>query len=80
MSDSLKNLLSKKDFSAPPEISIIKDYVKKHFDDEVLVTVQPQQIIIGVKSASLAGALRIELHKLQELCKTDKRLTIRISS
>ncbi len=79
MATNLGDLLDKSKFAEPPEIKQIKGYVREQFKAEVEVAVGPKQIIIGVHSAALAGALRLHLHQLQELCETDKRLVIRIS-
>jgi hypothetical protein len=78
MADSIADLLSKRDFEEPPEVRIIKDFIRKRFDDDVSVSIQQHQIIIGVPSSALAGALRMHLHELKRLCTTDKRLLIRI--
>lgn len=78
MSDSLGNILGKKDFSEPPEIQEIKKFVSDRFSQTPSVKLTESAIIITVSSASLAGALRPELHKLQEQLDTKKRLVIRI--
>ncbi len=78
MTDSIGDLLPKGRFEEPPEVRVIKEFVQKKFRQPVGVTVQPAQIIIQVKSAALAGALRVHLHELQELCQTEKHLVIRI--
>lgn len=79
MSDSIADLLSKRDFDEPPEVRIIKDYVRKQFNVEVSVTIQQQYILIGVSSSALAGALRMHLHDLKKLTVSNKRLVIRIA-
>lgn len=79
MAESLADLLRKRDNEEPPEVGIIKNFVRKRFDADAAVTVQPRQIIINVKGSSLAGALRMQLHELKRLCDTEKRLIIRIS-
>jgi hypothetical protein len=78
MSDSIADLLSKRDFEEPPEVRVIKDYVRKQFSVDVSVLIQQQYIIIGVTSSALAGALRMHLHELQKLVISNKRLVIRI--
>lgn len=80
MSNSLGDILAKKDFSAPDEIEVIKAFVLDKFDQEPSIKIAGENIIITVSSASLAGALRPELHKLQEQLDTSRRLVIRISS
>lgn len=78
MANSLQELLQNKNFDEPPEIKIIKDFLRTHYNSDCDVTVQPQLIVIAVKGAGLAGALRVRLHDLKTLCNTDKRLMIRI--
>jgi plasmid maintenance system antidote protein VapI len=78
MTDSIGDLLPKNKYEEPPEVRIIKDFVMEKFQQPIGVTVQSAQIIIHVKSAALAGALRVHLHELQELCQMDQKLVIRI--
>jgi hypothetical protein len=78
MTDSLADLLKKRQHNEPPEISVIKQFLNDRFQATGTITIRDKQIIIGVSSAALAGTLRMHLHELQELCKTDKRLVIRI--
>ncbi len=76
--DNLRDLLPSRKFNEPPEIKIIKKFVRDKFDEDVGIDVRPKQIIIAAPNAALAGALRMHLHELSDLCKTDKRLSIRI--
>lgn len=78
MADSLQSLLAGRGMIEPPEIKQIQDFVETEFKVTPHVTVSAKQIIIGVKSAALAGALRPLLPQIYEVCKTDKRLVIRI--
>lgn len=78
MTDSLADIFRQQRFEEPPEIVIIKDFIHEKFQSTASVTVRTNQIVIGVSSAALAGALRMYLHELQELCQTEKRLVIRI--
>lgn len=77
MSDSLGDLLARRDFDEPPEIRAIKDYVRRYYDAEVRVTVQPHTIIVSARSAGLIGSLRLNLPKLQQAAGTDKRIMLR---
>lgn len=67
-----------KRFDEPAEVLVIKTFVHMHYKAECQVSMHPSQIVIVVKGASLAGALRMRLHELQTLCQTEKRLAIRI--
>ena len=78
MADSLGDLLQAKNFEEPEEVLIIKNFLRENYNSDCTVTMAQNQIIIGVKGASLAGTLRMRLHELQALCQTKKRLVIRI--
>lgn len=78
MAQSIKNILGGNTFSEPEEIRIIKNFVQEHYQSEAQVTVRKTDILIGVRSAALASALRPQLFELKERCKTDKRLVLRI--
>ena len=80
MAESLGDLLTRKNLREPPEIVVIKTFVYENFKADCQVTLQTRQIVITVRGASLAGALRMRLHELQALCQTDKRLILRIAS
>lgn len=79
MTDSIGDILPKGRYDEPPEVKIIKDFVMSKFQQPVNVIIQQTNIVIQVKSAALAGALRGQLHIIQDKCQTDKRLIIRIS-
>lgn len=75
---SLQDILGTKDFDQPPEIDVIKTFVRKKFSSDVGVTVQAYSITITTASASLAGSLRPHIHKLKKELETDKKIFIRI--
>lgn len=79
MTNSLADILAGRKAEQPPEIAIIKQFLQDNWRADCSITMQADQIVIQVKSAALAGALRPKLHELQELCSTTKRLVIRIS-
>lgn len=79
MSDSIADLLAKKNFGEPTEVQVIKHFLKENFRSDCQVSIKPNQIIINVAGAALAGTLRLRLHELQALCQTEKRLVIRIT-
>lgn len=78
MADSLFNILARKDFSEPPEIAAIKQYITDQFGADSEVIPREREIIITVPSAALASTLRFHVRKIQESAKTHKRLVIRI--
>jgi len=78
MSHALSDILGDRFDPEPPEIVVIKKYVKDNFSQTVAVAVRDRQLIITTQSSALAGALRPHLYKLKQLCSTDKQLLVRI--
>ncbi len=78
MSESLKDILQRRDDGQPTEIKIIKEFVQKRFQSEANVTMNKQQIVITVRGAALAGTLRLHILELQNALKTTKKLLIRV--
>ena len=76
--DNLADILQRKDFDEPPEVRAIKDYVRRYYDADVKVTLQPHAIVVSARSAALIGSLRLNLPKLQNAASTDKRIMLRI--
>jgi hypothetical protein len=76
--NSLQDILADRFDEEPDEIKTIKKYVLNEFKTKVAVGVHGKQLIISVPSSALAGALRPHLYKLKNICKTEKRLVIRI--
>jgi hypothetical protein len=77
--DSIKDVLTRKDFEQPDEIRQIKDFVKSKFNEEPAVKITKNSIIISVSSAALAGALRPHLHHLDKELGGNKKLLIKIN-
>jgi hypothetical protein len=78
MADSLFSILNSKDFDEPPEVRAIKEYVRRNYDTDVNITMQPHSIVVAARSAALIGSLRMNLPKLQEAASTDKRIIFRV--
>lgn len=78
MTTSINDLLKDRTRDEPPEIAIIKKFVQTEFGESCSVQFHENQIIIGVSSASLAGALRLRLHELQTEIGVTRHLSIRI--
>ena len=76
--DSLNDVLGRKDFTEPPEMSVIQAYAQREFQAMVGVQVRERDIVISVPNAALANTLRLRTIELKKLCKTDKRLVFRI--
>lgn len=77
--EHLGDILAGRHIDEPAEVQIIKRFVREQFKTSTTVTIQPQQIIINVRGAALAGALRPRLPEIKRLCATEKRLVLRIN-
>ena len=78
MTESLFDILSRKDFDEPSEMTAIKQYVQEHFQVAVEVIVRERDIIVSAPSAALVGTLRFHVPKLRAAAKTHKRIVLRI--
>lgn len=76
--DGLGDILARRDLDEPPEVRAIKDYVRRYYDADVKVTMQPHTIVVAARSAALIGSLRANLPKLEAAAATDKRILLRI--
>jgi hypothetical protein len=76
--DSIGDLLDSFKHDEPPEVAILKQYISDAFDAPAAITVQETTIIITVRSAALANALRLRTTALRGACDTTKRLVFRI--
>ena len=76
--ENIADILANRKPQEPEEIRIIKQFMQDTFQQPVGITVHQRQIVITVKGAALAGALRPCLPQIKRLCGTDKRFVIRI--
>lgn len=77
--DGIADILGQKDFDVPPEVRAIKDYVKRHYDREVSVTMQQRTILISARSSGLIATLRLNVRALEKAASTEKKLVFRVS-
>jgi hypothetical protein len=75
--DSLQDILGKKNFTPPDEISVIKDYIKRRYDSPARVKVEKSAIIVSVPSSALAATIYLERQTLIEHCNIKQRLVVR---
>lgn len=77
--DSLQDLLARRRPDEPPEIQIVKNFVRQKFGEPVGVRVTEREIIVTVGSGSLASAVRSHTVELLRQCGAPtKRLVLRI--
>jgi len=78
MSESLSDILLRRDDNEPPEIAAIKKFVMERFNENVSISIRNKQMIILANNASLAGSLRMHIVDLQKITKNKFRILIRI--
>lgn len=77
--ESIFDLLSNRIPDEPPEIKIVKQYVRDNFRENAVVTARDKDIVVTVRSGSLAASLRMRTSEIKrQLGKSDKRLIFRI--
>lgn len=80
MEDIGSILSGKRPPQTPPEITVIKTYVREQLDEPCSVRISQSTIQIIVSHGTIATELRSHLVSLQEQLATDKRLRISIGS
>lgn len=78
MTDSLADILGRKSHNVPYEITAIKAFMQKEYDQEVGLSMNKTQIVVVVPNGSLASTLRMRLPDLQNAARTKLRIVIRI--
>jgi len=78
MSDSIGDVLGKRRYDEPPELTIVRDFVRAHYGEVPKLKISQNSIIIYVSNSALAGSLRMRLHTLKTKINSDKKLIIRI--
>jgi hypothetical protein len=76
--DSLQELLSRYDPKEPEEIAAVKRYIFDEFGEKPTVGIHGDTLVITVRSASLANALRLRLLSLQKVANTKRKIMFRI--
>ncbi|MCX6727449.1 MAG: hypothetical protein NTX11_01385 [Candidatus Saccharibacteria bacterium] len=78
MSESLKDILTRRSDPEPPEIAKIKKFVLDRFNVQVAVAVARNQVVITASNAALAGSLRMHTVELRKILGPKTKLIIRI--
>jgi hypothetical protein len=78
--DNISDLLAKKNISEPPEIRIIREYIKQKYDEDVSVKLDINKIVIFAKNSALANSIRMNIPEIQKICDTEKRIVIYLNN
>ena len=75
--DSLQDILSKKNFAPPDEITVVKDYVMRRYKRPCSVRLERGALILSVRGSGLAATLQLERQTLIKACNLKQKLVIR---
>jgi hypothetical protein len=78
--ESLAEILSRKQFKAPDEVTSLKAYIEKHFDVKPKITVRGKNLILSVPNSALAGTLQMKKPNIIKACNLKSQLIIRVGS
>jgi len=78
MTDSLSDILGKREYSEPPEVAMIKDFVKAEIGETPKVSVSHGNFIVQISSSAAAGNLRYKLFQLQRSIGHAHKIIIRV--
>lgn len=79
MGSSLGDIMKDRNYSEPPEVQAIKDFVNNEVGIVPAVAVTKNSFIVTLPSAAAAGTLRFRLFQLQRQLGHDRRIIIKIS-
>lgn len=74
--DSLGDILGKKNFAQPTEMTAIKAYIKRTYQSNCIVRLDHDTLIISVPSSGLAATLQLEKNQLIEKCNLGKKKVV----
>ena len=75
----MADVLGKYHPGEPDELLALKRYIAEQFNASAGVGIQGETLVVTVKSASLANALRLRLPALKAAAGTTKRIVFRIN-
>lgn len=78
MTDSLSDILGKRQYSEPPEVAIIKEFVKSEIGETPKVSVSDGNFYVLISSSAAAGNLRFKLFQLQRSLGHAHKIIIRV--
>jgi hypothetical protein len=76
--ESVAEILGRYSPQEPDEIEAVKRYILKEFGTKARVGLHGETLVITVRSASLANALRLKMLALQKAANTKRKIMFRI--
>jgi hypothetical protein len=75
--DSLQDIMGKKNFTPPDEMTVVKDYVLRRYNKPCSVRLERGALILSVRGSALAATIQLERNGLIEACGLKQKLVIR---
>ena len=76
--DSLQDILGKKHFTPPDEITLLKDYISRNYDSPCRIKTERGSLIVSVPNSALAGTLQLERTKISQKLGLQHKLVIQV--
>lgn len=78
--DSLQDILGKRDFTPPNEVTAVKEFILRRYKSPSTVRVERDVLVVRVPSSALAATLQLERRTMIDRCRITRRLIIRYGS
>jgi hypothetical protein len=78
--DSLQDILGKRDFTPPDEVTAVKEFIQRRYNSGSTVRVERDVLVVRVPSSALAATLQLEQRTMIDRCRITRRLIIRYGS
>jgi len=75
--DSLQEILGKRDFTPPNEVTAVKEFILRRYKSKSYVRVERDTLVVKVPSSALAATLQLEQRSMIDTCRITRRLIIR---
>lgn len=74
--ESLQEILGRKDFRPPDEVSMVIEYIKRRYKSSCRVRIERDAMIIKLPNSALAATVQMERQALIDSCRINRRLVI----
>jgi hypothetical protein len=75
--DSLQEILGKKNFQAPDEMTAVKNFIKRRYKSPCRLKMQRDALIVSVPNSALAATIYLEREQLIKACGLKSKLVVR---
>jgi hypothetical protein len=75
--DSIQEILGKKQFQPPDEMTAVKDYINRRYKSQCQIKMQRNALIVSVPNSALAATIYLERQQLIKACGLKSKLVVR---